>query len=193
MMTTQPAPCVASSRNGDAWFFAGHTSSFPNLTEPGADGLREPRPCKNGGSVLGCKVFHIPSSDISQAYEVDGESMTSHDGATSRDQVLIFQYRGKIHAIDNRCPHSAYPLAEGTPFDIEDFGVVLSAGITCPKHDWSFDLYTGKADRSNYRLRIWEVQLRPIREPKTGVGSDDSQRENEGSQEVWVRRKQRMG
>lgn len=100
-MTTQPAPCVASSRNGDAWFFAGHTSSFPNLTEPGADGLREPRPCKNGGSVLGCKVFHIPSSDISQAYEVDGESMTSHDGATSRDQVLIFQYRGKIHAIDN--------------------------------------------------------------------------------------------
>ncbi|KAI1187157.1 hypothetical protein F5B17DRAFT_430784 [Nemania serpens] len=96
-MTTQPAPFVAPSRNGDAWFFAGHTSSFPNLTEPGTDVLCEPRPCKNGNSVPGCKVFHIPSGDISQVYEVevDGEL------TTYQDQVLIFQYKGKIYAIDN--------------------------------------------------------------------------------------------
>lgn len=46
-----------------------------------------------------------------------------------------------------------WPRTEGTPFDIEDFGVVLSAGITCPKHGWSFDLFTGRADRNNYMLR----------------------------------------
>ncbi|KAI1160535.1 hypothetical protein F5B18DRAFT_654534 [Nemania serpens] len=214
MMTAQPAqssPFVAPSRNGDAWFFAGHTSSFPNLTEPGADILCEPRPCRNGESVPGCKVFHIPSSDISQAYEVDGESMLSLDEATSKDQVLIFQYKGKIHAVDNAemstfsipvgqadswllTPDTDFWLrVEGTPFDIEDFGVVLSAGITCPKHGWSFDLYTGRADRSSYRIRTWEVQLRPVRDSKTEVGSDDSKRDNEESQEVWVRRKRRMG
>ena len=76
------------------------------------------------------------------------------------------------------CPHSSYPLSNGTPFDIEDFGVKLSAGITCPKHDWSFDLHTGRSDRGSYKLTVWETQLR-----KDGMGGE----------EVWIRRKQRIG
>lgn len=71
------------------------------------------------------------------------------------------------------CPHSSYPLSNATPFDIEDFGVRLSAGITCPKHDWSFDVQSGSADRGSYRLRIWEVDVR----------------DTDGEQFVWVRRK----
>jgi len=77
-----------------------------------------------------------------------------------------------------RCPHSSFPLSHGTPFDIEDFGIVLSAGITCPKHGWSFDLFSGMGDRGNYRLKVWETQLRDV---------------EGGEKEVWVRRKQRMG
>jgi nitrite reductase/ring-hydroxylating ferredoxin subunit len=50
----------------------------------------------------------------------------------------------------------------------------------CPKHDWSFDLITGKADRGSYKLKVWEVQLRDI----ANVQDD---------KEVWVRRKQRIG
>ena len=69
-------------------------------------------------------------------------------------------------------------MSNGTTFDIEDFGVKLSAGITCPKHDWSFDLHTGKSDRGSYKLAIWETQLR-----KSDSGED----------EVWARRKQRIG
>jgi nitrite reductase/ring-hydroxylating ferredoxin subunit len=77
------------------------------------------------------------------------------------------------------------------PFDIEDFGVVLSAGITCPKHGWSFDLFTGNADRASYRLKVWEVQLRDV----PGLAAQDV---SEGEapppdKEVWVRRKQRIG
>jgi nitrite reductase/ring-hydroxylating ferredoxin subunit len=49
----------------------------------------------------------------------------------------------------------------------------------CPKHEWGFDLYTGRADRGGYRLKIWEVQVRNGGE--------------EGKEEVWVRRKQRIG
>ncbi|GAP90497.1 putative rieske domain-containing protein [Rosellinia necatrix] len=192
-MTTLPAPFVSPSREGDAWFFAGLTSSFPSLTESGADVLDEPQPCGNGESSPGCKVFHVPLSDASQAKQVEGDAMTSHNGVALQDQVLIFQYKGKIYAIDNKCPHSAFPLAKGTPFDIEDFGVVLSAGITCPKHGWSFDLFTGRADRSNYLLRRWEVQLRPVKDARIKAGSDDSQNDNGDAEEVWVRRKQRMG
>ncbi|KAI0450653.1 hypothetical protein F5B21DRAFT_417390 [Xylaria acuta] len=158
-MTTPPVPFIAPSRKGDAWFFAGLISSFPNLTESGADVLHEHRPCENGESLPGCKVFHVPSNDVSHAEQIEVDAVTSHSGVALQDQVLIFQYKGKIHAVDNRCPHSAFPLAKGTPFDIEDFGVVLSSGITCPKHGWSFDLFTGRADRNNYMLRTVCKQL----------------------------------
>ncbi|KAI1180521.1 hypothetical protein F4777DRAFT_573751 [Nemania sp. FL0916] len=184
---------IPTSRKGDAWFFAGLKSSFPNLTESGADVLHEPRACENSESARGCKVFHVPSNDASQAEQIEGEEMILHNGAALLDQVLIFQYKGKVHAIDNKCPHSAFPLAKGTPFDIEDFGVVLSAGIHCPKHGWSFDLFTGTSDRNNYKLRTWEVQLRPISNAKTQIGGGADQDENDDAQEVWVRRKQRLG
>jgi nitrite reductase/ring-hydroxylating ferredoxin subunit len=58
---------------------------------------------------------------------------------------------------------------------------VLSAGLTCPKHGWSFDLFSGRSDRGNYKLKIWEVQLREIDGAETG------------EKEVWVRRKPRIG
>jgi hypothetical protein len=91
-----------------------------------------------------------------------------------------------------QCPHSSFPLSNGTPFDIEDFGMILSAGLTCPKHGWSFDLFTGMGDRGTYRLGIWEVQLR---EPS---GSSRAGKDHDGTaitedKEVWVRRKQRIG
>ena len=90
--------------------------------------------------------------------------------------------------MDKRCPHSSYPLSNGTPFDIEDFGVVLSKGIRCPKHDWSFDLFRGVADRGGYKLGVWEVELREVVELRGGMGDGV-----EGMKEVWVRRKQRIG
>jgi hypothetical protein len=80
-------------------------------------------------------------------------------------------------------------------FDIEDFGVVLSAGITCPKHGWSFDVFSGMADRGSYKLKVWEVQLRDVTDadenprPKDGAGTDSET----SVKEVWVRRKQRIG
>ena len=62
---------------------------------------------------------------------------------------------------------------------------MLSKGIECPKHGWSFDLFTGRADRGGYKLRLWEVELRPV-EADSGVDED-------GKEEVWVRKKQRIG
>ncbi|KAI6087846.1 hypothetical protein F4821DRAFT_235349 [Hypoxylon rubiginosum] len=174
-----------SSRKGDAWFCVGRSSSFPNITESGSVNLSQHQACSGQESAPGCKVFHVPDTDSSQARQIEGGSILRAEGGGLSDEVVVFKYKDKIHAISNRCPHSAYPLSEGIPFDIEDFGVVLSAGITCPKHWWSFDLFTGRADRSNYELRRWDVQLRPSTSSEADKDEDD--------QEVWVRRKQRIG
>lgn len=173
------------SRDGDAWFRVGLASSFPNITAEDEDNIAHARPCgTNSEPKAGCKVLYVPKEDSSLASEVKlDESGAPCEPGSLRDQVLVFQYKGKFHAINQECPHSSYPLSDGSPFDIEDFGVVLSSGITCPKHGWSFDLITGRGDRGNYRLQVWETELRPVE----AEGADA------GDSEVWVRRKQRIG
>lgn len=111
--------------------------------------------------------------------------------------MLVRPYHHLIQAIGHqliintqqRCPHSSFPLSEGRVFDIEDFGIVLSIGITCSKHDWSFDLHSGQADRGTYKLGIWEVQLRPLTDSQRTELEDETPE----VKEIWVRRKQRIG
>ncbi|KAF2665156.1 hypothetical protein BT63DRAFT_86472 [Microthyrium microscopicum] len=177
-------PYGSSSLHGEGWINVGLTSSFPNISDSGSIVLAEQVSCDDKSiGEHGCKVFLAPDAEDGNVQATQlSEHPNEQVNASLRKghQVLVFQYRGKFHAVDNKCPHSSYPLSNGTPFDIEDFGVTLSAGITCPKHEWSFDLFTGLADRGNYKLKLWEVQLRKV----TG---------NEEDRQVWVRRKQRMG
>ncbi|KAH8680767.1 hypothetical protein BX600DRAFT_504523 [Xylariales sp. PMI_506] len=182
-----PPAFLGQNRRGDgAWFPVGLASSFPDITPEssvaGGGVVSDMRFCDGGDLSPGCKVFQVARDRPGAASEVDSSEVAeaAYSARELRDQVLVFRYRGKIHAVNNQCPHSSFPLSNGTPFDIEDFGVVLSAGITCPKHGWSFDLFSGRGDRGNYRLAVWEVQLRPF--------NDD-----QGEQEVWVRKKQRIG
>jgi nitrite reductase/ring-hydroxylating ferredoxin subunit len=64
-------------------------------------------------------------------------------------------------------------------------------GVSCPKHDWSFDLFTGTSDRGSYRLKTWEVQIRDIKESATSETNEKN--DVPMDKEVWVRRKQRIG
>ncbi|KAH7148211.1 Rieske domain-containing protein [Dactylonectria macrodidyma] len=180
-------------RSGADWFPVGLASSFPDLGDD--DIISAPRAC-NAETKPGCKVFQVPTTDSTQASEIEfsEESINAYEGDDElKTQVLVFQYRGKFHAIDHQCPHSSFPLSKGIPFDIEDFGVVLSAGLTCPKHGWSFDLFTGTSDRGNYRLKVWEVQLRDIKGSLSLLPSKEVDSSEKPDKEVWVRRKQRMG
>ncbi|KAJ5628842.1 hypothetical protein N7490_011070 [Penicillium lividum] len=158
-------------RAAKAWHRVGLVSALPELEND--DGYR---------MAPKCKAFSIPkdgSSDPKAPEEADLDSSID-----LKDQVLVFKYKGKVHAVDHQCPHSSFPLSQGKLFDIEDFGIKLSTGLTCPKHGWSFDLFTGKGDRGNYNLKIWEIDLREP--PSTEETSNDDK-------EVWVRRKQRIG
>ena len=200
------------------WFSVGLTTAFPDLGHDD-DNISQPRLCSDELRP-GCKIFRVPQTNVAQRTEVSVDSAAldgldaSEVGEELKSQVLVFQYKGKFHAIDNvgvitsffvpelrelliarhqKCPHSSFPLSQGTPFDIEDFGVVLSAAVTCPKHNWSFDLFTGLSDRAMYKLTVWEVQLRHVgaSPPKAADGPD---RNSDGTEkEVWVRRKPRMG
>ena len=49
--------------------------------------------------------------------------------------LALFKIDGKVHTIDNTCPHRMGPLGEG---DLE--GRVVS----CPWHGWRFDVTTGQ-------------------------------------------------
>ncbi|CAK7270398.1 hypothetical protein SEPCBS119000_004071 [Sporothrix epigloea] len=193
-------PFLSSRQRGNAaWFNAGLASSYPDIQPMDADAsiaevVSTPRTCGSATPVPGCKVFHIKEDAFGAvtAAEVPVEDIAQGDGTdTLKDQVLVFQYRQKFHAVDHKCPHMSYPLSHGTPFDIEDFGIVLSAGLTCPKHGWSFDVFSGMGDRGNYRLRIWEVDLRDSTE-STDVPTESGRPDLIGKT-VWVRKKQRIG
>jgi nitrite reductase (NADH) small subunit len=52
-------------------------------------------------------------------------------------KIAVFRTQeDQIFAIENRCPHRNGPLSEG---------IVHGASVTCPLHNWVFDLQTGKA------------------------------------------------
>ena len=56
---------------------------------------------------------------------------------TPTGKIAVFRTQeDQIFAIENRCPHKHGPLSEG---------IVHGASVTCPLHNWVFDLATGKA------------------------------------------------
>jgi toluene monooxygenase system ferredoxin subunit len=67
------------------------------------------------------------------------------------DGVLLCNLDGTLVAYDNRCPHLASPLSEGT----------LDGGVlTCGAHEWQFDARTGRGvNPASACLRRYPVRL----------------------------------
>lgn len=56
---------------------------------------------------------------------------------TPAGKIAVFRTaENHVYAIENRCPHKGGPLSEG---------IVHGGSVTCPLHNWVFDLATGKA------------------------------------------------
>lgn len=153
------------------WIFVGLASSFPDIT-PRSSKIKLSAPsCSDPEkSQPACRIFEV-SEAIAQEQTIDDAELS----VGLKPQALVFRYRGKIHALPASCPHRSYPLSRGSLYDIEDFGIRLSAGIVCPKHGWSFDLFTGESDRGAYQMAPWEVETR--------------KGEGDGDEEVWIRKK----
>jgi len=71
-------------------------------------------------------------------------------------EYALFRFDGRVHAIDNACPHEGAPLAQG---EIAD-GVV-----TCPWHGWTFQACSGcsinpaGSDVKSYPVKVEEGQI----------------------------------
>lgn len=175
---------MANSDPSSPWMYAGITSSFPNIDPSSTDASGTDRKTRLCRPLPDPWDEPSPEDDLPQLCKIFQASMTAGKGSLEElpldkalpSSILVFRYRNKIHAIDHACPHQSYPLTRGTISDIEDFGIVLSAAITCPKHGWTFDLHTGQADRGRYQLGLYEVELRPGQS---------------GDEEVWIRKKER--
>ncbi len=56
---------------------------------------------------------------------------------TQHGCVAIFRTADdRVYALDDRCPHKGGPLSEG---------IVHGTSVTCPLHNWVFDMATGQA------------------------------------------------
>ncbi len=84
-----------------------------------------------------------------QDFEKRGKNLVFREGSK---QVLVLQVGDGIYALDNRCPHEGYPLAQGTADSI-------SCLLTCPWHNWKFDLKTGECTTGGDRVRTYPVEV----------------------------------
>jgi nitrite reductase/ring-hydroxylating ferredoxin subunit len=66
--------------------------------------------------------------------------------------LALFFHDGRVHAVDNRCPHMGFPLHRGT----------LQGGIlTCHWHHARFDLESGGTfDQFADEARVFPVEIR---------------------------------
>lgn len=71
---------------------------------------------------------------------------------TPGGKIAVFRTaEDQIFAIENRCPHKAGPLSEG---------IVHGASVTCPLHNWVFDLATGEAQGADEgSVRTYPVKV----------------------------------
>jgi NAD(P)H-dependent nitrite reductase small subunit len=49
--------------------------------------------------------------------------------------IALFNVEGRYHALTNRCPHRGGPLGQG---------FVAGPQVSCPWHNWTFDVTTGE-------------------------------------------------
>ena len=68
-----------------------------------------------------------------------------------RTTVAMTCHQGQIGALDNRCPHQAGPLGEGS---------IENGLLRCPWHGWDYDPLTGKAPGYDDGVETFPVEVR---------------------------------
>jgi len=80
--------------------------------------------------------------------------------------LCMTHHEGNFGALDNRCPHQAGPLGEGS---------IENGLLRCPWHGWDYDPITGKAPGYDDGVETFEVEVRDdgvwvgMSQPKTHI------------------------
>jgi nitrite reductase (NADH) small subunit len=76
-----------------------------------------------------------------------GRAVVTVDGT----RVALVRVEGRLHALEDTCPHRGGPLSEGD---------LAGHELHCPLHAWPFDVRTGGCSRQpGMRVRIYEVRV----------------------------------
>jgi methylamine---glutamate N-methyltransferase subunit C len=80
-------------------------------------------------------------------------------------RLAVFLSNGKVHVLDDRCPHAHGSLGTGH---------VNSANCAvCPLHGWAFNLDTGQMpDLPGVAVSVYPTRLRTVSSGKTFVQVD---------------------
>ena len=81
------------------------------------------KPTRTGRKVTVGRISDVPSGRGATVKLTDGK------------EVALFNVNGKFHAIENFCPHKAYPLADSR---------LTGNFVECNLHGWRFDVRTGE-------------------------------------------------
>ena len=64
--------------------------------------------------------------------------------------IVMARFMGKVYALEGKCVHMGCPLASGT---------LDGAILTCPCHDWRFNIQTGEfLDAAELRLSTYPIR-----------------------------------
>ncbi len=97
------------------------------------------KPKREGKKVTVGRVGDVPAGR--------GATVKLKDGS----EVALFNVNGKFHAVENFCPHKAYPLA-----DSRLYGNI----VECDLHGWRFDVRNGEClTKKNCSIESYEVVI----------------------------------
>jgi len=91
-----------------------------------------------------------------------------------RQLAVLRDARGRLFALDNRCPHEGYPLVQGQLRDCT---------LTCAWHNFKFDLRDGRCLKGDEAVAVYPVRVRAGR-----VEIDARPRADEGAVERGLAR-----
>jgi nitrite reductase (NADH) small subunit len=84
-------------------------------------------------------------------------------------EVVVFNIDGEYHAVLNRCPHQAGPVAEGPITNTAKASagtgwvpeaILNNRVLRCPWHALEFDITTGHAVcNPRWRVRVYETRV----------------------------------
>jgi nitrite reductase (NADH) small subunit len=102
-----------------------------------ASGQAEPTPSAH--DTLLAALASLPKGLDADGFQavITSELLPEGGGNTYQRQgspVAVFRVEGAVYALDDACPHEDGPLGEGT---------LKGCVVTCPYHDWHFDVTTG--------------------------------------------------
>ena len=94
------------------------------------------------------KIEYIKLCGVSELEEKKGRLFKIDD----ENEVALFKINGKVHAVDNICPHNHTPKIYK--------GIIEDDCVLCPIHFFKFNLKTGKPiEFTGGNLRIYETKI----------------------------------